>query len=90
MIILAFDTSTSSGSAALMSGGETLAETAVEDAVTHADWLMEAVDGLFKASMLRINDVGLIALSIGPQYALCSMRGRGWSMRGCTPLRATG
>ena len=66
MKILAFDTSSRSGSVALLDDGNLVREITAADAHTHALWLMPAIRDLLDGCGLDVSSVGLFALTVGP------------------------
>lgn len=66
MKILALDTSTTSGSIALVSNGSLVSEWNVGTAGAHARWLLKSISNMLDATGTRIGDVDLIALATGP------------------------
>jgi tRNA threonylcarbamoyladenosine biosynthesis protein TsaB len=66
MRILAVDTTTSSGSTALLDGRRLVAEACSESPATHSARLLAAVDHLLKAAGLEIGAVDGYAVAAGP------------------------
>jgi tRNA threonylcarbamoyladenosine biosynthesis protein TsaB len=66
MLILAVDTTTPSGSVALLEGGGLLGEVNVESAATHSVRLLKAVDFLLAAHGRDVKDVEAFAVAAGP------------------------
>ncbi len=66
MIILAFDTSTPTGSVAVLEDDTVLAEVAVTSQQTHAKRLVSAVDSTFGMTGLTISDCDGFAVTTGP------------------------
>ncbi|MDI6704148.1 MAG: tRNA (adenosine(37)-N6)-threonylcarbamoyltransferase complex dimerization subunit type 1 TsaB [bacterium] len=67
MKILGIETSTSIGSVAIVSSNSLLATYTCQDRLTHASWLMEAIDKkVLLDAGLDINDINGISVSIGP------------------------
>lgn len=64
--ILAVDTTTSSGSVALLEDHRLLGEIAGESATTHSARLLGAVDHLLGSEGLAIADIGAFAVAAGP------------------------
>jgi tRNA threonylcarbamoyladenosine biosynthesis protein TsaB len=85
--ILAFDTSSTSGSIALLDDGRLIGECTAGDVGTHADWLMPAVDALLKSSSARINEIDLFAAGVGPgsftglRVGISAVKGLAWSLK---------
>lgn len=66
MRILALDTTTGSGSVALLEDGRLLAEINTESSLTHSARLLRAVDFLLKKNGLKIQDIEAFAVAAGP------------------------
>lgn len=66
MLILAVDTTTFSGSVALLRKRALLAEVNLESLLTHSEKLIPAIDFILESSKLDIQDVDGYALSVGP------------------------
>lgn len=66
MLVLAVDTSSSSGSLALVRDGALVAELTVAEVGTHSEWLMRAVRDLLCAVSIDIKDIDLYAVDTGP------------------------
>jgi tRNA threonylcarbamoyladenosine biosynthesis protein TsaB len=66
MRILALDTTTGSGSVALLEDTRLLAEINAESALTHSARLLRAVDYLLKKNGLEIKDIDGFAVAAGP------------------------
>ncbi len=87
MKILAFDTSSTSGSVALLDDRRLIGECTAGDVGTHADWLMPAVDALLKSSSFRINEIDLFAAGIGPgsftglRVGISAVKGLAWALK---------
>ena len=87
MKILAFDTSSTSGSIALLDDRRLIGECTAGDVGTHADWLMPAVDTLLKSSSVRINEIDLFAASVGPgsftglRVGISAVKGLAWALK---------
>jgi len=64
--ILAVDTTTSSGSAALLEDRRLVGEISGESGTTHSARLLGAVDRLLRAESLAIADIGAFAVAAGP------------------------
>ncbi len=86
MLILAFDTSSPSGSVALVRDGSLVAELTVGDVGTHADWLMRAVTGLLESVKTDIKEVDLFAVDTGPgsftglRIGVATVKGLAWAL----------
>ena len=66
LIILALDTTTSAGSAAVLRDGDVLAESIGDPAVTHGQRLPADLDRVLRDAALRIEDVEVFAVAAGP------------------------
>ncbi|HEX2695618.1 MAG TPA: tRNA (adenosine(37)-N6)-threonylcarbamoyltransferase complex dimerization subunit type 1 TsaB [Acidobacteriota bacterium] len=66
MLILAVDTTTSSGSVALLEDRRLVGEIAGESGATHSARLLGAVDRLLRSESLAIADIGAFAVAAGP------------------------
>jgi tRNA threonylcarbamoyladenosine biosynthesis protein TsaB len=66
MKILAFDTSSTRGSAALLEGSELRAEIRLNSLETHSAMLLSSVNFLLKSMHWMLEDLNLIASGIGP------------------------
>ncbi len=66
MLILAVDTTTPSGSVAVLDGTRLIAEIAVESATTQSSRLLTSVDFLLGALDLKITDIAGYAVAPGP------------------------
>lgn len=66
MRILAIETATSIGSAALLAGDEMVAEAQSPQPRRHLEWLVPAVSDMLDAAKWRVEDVEGIAVSRGP------------------------
>lgn len=64
--ILAVDTTTSSGSTALLEDGRLLGEVTGESGSTHSARLLGAVDHLLRAAALEVADLDAFAVAAGP------------------------
>lgn len=86
MKILAFDTSSISGSVALMDGARLLAEWNTGGVGTHSNWLMPAIEGLIGSAGVRLADIGLFAVDNGPgsftglRIGISTVKGLAWAM----------
>lgn len=66
MLILAVDTTSPSGSAALLSGTKVLAEAGVDTPLDHSARLLGSVDFLLKTCRVDITEVEGFAVAVGP------------------------
>jgi len=86
MLIAAFDTSSASGSIALVRGRELVAEVNVGDVGTHADWLMGAFSALLDSVSLKAEDIDLFAVGAGPgsftglRIGVSTIKGLAWAL----------
>jgi tRNA threonylcarbamoyladenosine biosynthesis protein TsaB len=64
--ILAFDTSSPCGSAAILEGPDVLAEVRIHSKKTHSSMLLKSIDFLLQQTAFKLNDMNLIAAGIGP------------------------
>ena len=86
MNILAIDTSTTSGSIALVDSGELLASRDEPYVKAHAKWLMPAIDTLFSSINQTIEDVDVFAIGVGPgsftglRIGVSTVKGLAWSL----------
>ncbi|MEE9614882.1 MAG: tRNA (adenosine(37)-N6)-threonylcarbamoyltransferase complex dimerization subunit type 1 TsaB [Thermodesulfobacteriota bacterium] len=86
MRVLALDTSSTSGSMAVVRDGIVEAETNIEHVGTHGVWLMGALDALMKDAGLSLRDIDLFALSVGPgsftglRIGVSTVKGLAWAL----------
>jgi tRNA threonylcarbamoyladenosine biosynthesis protein TsaB len=66
MLILALDTTTVSGSVALLENARLLAEINAESPTTHSSRLLRSIDDLLKRNSLEIQDIEGFAVAAGP------------------------
>jgi tRNA threonylcarbamoyladenosine biosynthesis protein TsaB len=66
MRILAVETATLQGSIALVGEQGVLAEVRSEEGMTHAAWLMPAIERLFRMTALSLEQIDGLAVSAGP------------------------
>jgi tRNA threonylcarbamoyladenosine biosynthesis protein TsaB len=66
MLILAVDTSTQSGSVALLKGDSVLAECLINVGINHSKTLLPAIERILSLGVAKIAEVDLFALTIGP------------------------
>lgn len=66
MLILSVDTTTFSGSVALLDRAKLLAEVNIDSSLTHSERLLAAIDFILKANRLRVQDMDGFALAAGP------------------------
>lgn len=86
MLVLAFDTSSPSGSVALVRDTSLVAELTVGSVGTHADWLMDAVSELLDSADVDIREVDLFAVDNGPgsftglRIGAATVKGLAWAL----------
>jgi len=66
MLILAVDTTTLSGSVALLNRTILLSEVGIDSSVTYSERLLPAIHFLLESQGLKIQDVNAFALAVGP------------------------
>lgn len=66
MKILAIETSTMTGGVAIMDGDILIAESRLNVRVTHSEKLMREIDHILKQASIKIEDIDVFAISIGP------------------------
>ncbi|MBI5562473.1 MAG: tRNA (adenosine(37)-N6)-threonylcarbamoyltransferase complex dimerization subunit type 1 TsaB [Deltaproteobacteria bacterium] len=85
MKIAAFDTSSVSGSIALLEGTRLIAELTVGRVGTHSGWLLPAFNALLKDSGVTLSEIDLYAASIGPgsftglRIGISTVKGLAWA-----------
>ena len=72
MYILGIETSTKTGSVAIVSNNGVIAQYSLNIEVTHSERLMSTVDRVLKDTGLAIADFGGFAVAIGPGYSPAS------------------
>lgn len=65
-VILGIDSSAKSGAAAVMHGGEILSSQINMSGLTHSQTLMPMIDSVISKSGVKIEDIGIIAVTVGP------------------------
>ncbi len=86
MKILAVDTSTSSGSVALIDGLKPIAELSLESAQTHNRRLLKTVDSLLENVGWSLNEVDGLAVTLGPgsftgiRIGISTMKTLAWAL----------
>ncbi len=86
MIVLAVDTSTSSGSVALLDNDSILGELILGSGTAHSRRLLAGMDYLMKEAALEIEEVELFAISTGPgsftglRVGISTIKGLAWAM----------
>lgn len=98
MKILAIDTSTTSGSIALVDSGKVIKTKEEKYVEAHAKWLMRAVEALFYEAGRSIDEIDLIAIAVGPgsftglRIGVSTVKGLAWASNkpivGVSTLRA--
>ncbi len=84
--ILAIDTSSASGSIALVQSGSVTAELTVGNAGRHSEWLLPAIEEFMKDCGLDISEVDLFAASSGPgsftglRIGVSTLKGLAWAL----------
>ncbi|MFQ5480115.1 MAG: tRNA (adenosine(37)-N6)-threonylcarbamoyltransferase complex dimerization subunit type 1 TsaB [Thermodesulfobacteriota bacterium] len=84
-MILAIDTSSRSGSIALVDGGLLKSERTVAHAGPHAGWLLSNIAALLTDSSVTLDDIDLYAVAIGPgsftglRIGITTVKGLAWS-----------
>lgn len=85
MKIAAFDTSTSSGSIAILDDDRLIAELTVSQPGVHARWLLQAFDSLLKDTGISLSDIDLYAVGAGPgsftglRIGVSTVKGLAWA-----------
>lgn len=85
MKILAIDTSTRSGSVALLDNGNLVREITAADAGTHASWLMPSISALLEGTGTEVSSVDVFALTTGPgsftglRIGVSTVKGLAWT-----------
>jgi tRNA threonylcarbamoyladenosine biosynthesis protein TsaB len=84
--ILGFDTSTRSGSVAILENEELLAEVIFHQSKTHSERLLPSIKYLLQDSALHLDDMDAIAVTAGPgsftglRIGLSTLKGLGWAL----------
>lgn len=85
--ILAIDTSSVSGSIALIEGGTLAGELTVGDVGRHSEWLLGAIDEFLKDLGVAVADVDLFAVGNGPgsftglRIGVSTLKGLAWALK---------
>lgn len=85
MKIAAFDTSTGSGSIAIMEGTSLVGEIVTGKVAAHSEWLMQSFNGLVKDAGISVKDIGLFAVAVGPgsftglRIGVSAVKGLAWA-----------
>lgn len=86
MKILALDTSSTSGSIAILDGKTLLAEVTFGNVGAHSDWLLKNTDALFSGLGLTAEEIDLFAVAAGPgsftglRVGISAVKGMAWSL----------
>jgi len=86
MKLLAIDTSTASGSVAIMEDGQLIGESLIHIKRTHSERLLPTVDHLLKEVSTGLEDVDCFAVTTGPgsftglRIGLSTVKGLAWSL----------
>ncbi|MEK7680321.1 MAG: tRNA (adenosine(37)-N6)-threonylcarbamoyltransferase complex dimerization subunit type 1 TsaB, partial [Deltaproteobacteria bacterium] len=86
MKIFALDTSSTSGSIAILDGKTLLAEVTFGNVGAHSDWLLKNTDALFSGLGLTAKDMDLFAVAAGPgsftglRVGISAVKGMAWSL----------
>lgn len=86
MNILALDTSSSSGSIAVLKDRKMVVECTVGDAGTHSQWLLKAIDSLLKSVNYSMSDIDYLAVDAGPgsftglRIGISVIKGLAWAL----------
>lgn len=85
--ILAIDTSSSSGSIAVLEDTNTLSEWNAGSAGPHAIWLLPSIKALLERASLEISDIDLFAVTAGPgsftglRIGVSTIKGLAWPLK---------
>lgn len=66
MLVLGFDTTASTVSAALLRDGELISQYSASSTTTHSTTLLPAIETLLQSAFLKVEDLDLICCSAGP------------------------
>ncbi len=86
MKILAIDTSSTSGSIALLDDRRLVSEWTVGDAGTHSNWLLKSIDAHLKSAGRGLDEIDLFAVDIGPgsftglRIGISALKGLAWPL----------
>ena len=86
VLILAVDTSTTSGSMALVEDGRLVSEWTVGDVGTHADWLMRNIGRMLEGSSVTPEALDVLAVASGPgsftglRIGVSTVKGLAWAL----------
>ncbi len=87
MKVLAVDTSSFSGSIALVSDNRLVAELTVGHVGTHSEWLLESIKSLLESADTPVQSIDLFAAAAGPgsftglRIGVSAIKGLAWSMK---------
>ncbi|OGQ57455.1 MAG: tRNA (adenosine(37)-N6)-threonylcarbamoyltransferase complex dimerization subunit type 1 TsaB [Deltaproteobacteria bacterium RIFCSPLOWO2_02_FULL_53_8] len=85
MKIAAFDTSSSSGSVAILDDDQLVAELTIAQPGVHAQWLLKAFDALLRDAGVCLQDIDLFAVGAGPgsftglRIGISAVKGLAWA-----------
>ncbi len=98
MKLLSVDTSSSSGSIAIVSDGRLVSLWSSGDVGRHAEWLLPSIDALLKSVGMTVNDIDRFAVATGPgsftglRIGVSVIKGLAWALgkpvTGVSTLRA--
>ena len=86
MKLLSVDTSSSSGSIALVDGGSLVSLWNSGDVGRHAEWLLPSIDAMLKSSGMTVRDIDRFAVATGPgsftglRIGVSVIKGLAWSL----------
>ncbi|MBE7415215.1 MAG: tRNA (adenosine(37)-N6)-threonylcarbamoyltransferase complex dimerization subunit type 1 TsaB [Deltaproteobacteria bacterium] len=86
MKILAIDTSSQSGSIALLDDRRLVSEWTVGDAGTHSSWLIKSLDAHLESAGCGLDEVDLFAIDVGPgsftglRIGISALKGLAWPL----------
>jgi len=66
MLILAVDTTSSTGSTALLKGKKLLSEIDIDSPITHSERLLPTIQFILRTNKLKIKDIDAFAVAVGP------------------------
>lgn len=86
MKILSIDTSSKSGSIALLDDRSLISEWSVGDAGTHSNWLLRSLNAHLESAGCRLDEIDLFAADIGPgsftglRIGISALKGLAWPL----------
>ncbi|MBW7956637.1 MAG: tRNA (adenosine(37)-N6)-threonylcarbamoyltransferase complex dimerization subunit type 1 TsaB [Deltaproteobacteria bacterium] len=86
MKILAIDTSSQSGSIALLEDRRLISEWTVGDAGTHSNWLLKSLEAHLKNAGQKLDEIDLFAIDVGPgsftglRIGISALKGLAWPL----------